>query len=316
MALFNSYVISAQNIAPFSWNKNAYGGTEYMADTFTKKVLPLLPKLENYDCFIMPGILPDFKIIEQGTKEIIVWMHNTIYQFPEEMINKFFTPTIMARIKYIVVVSEFQKKETLKHINIDESKVVVIYNAIEPLIYNSDKFDRPKKIKLVHTSTAERGLPILLNAITMMDEDFKLEVYNDFYPHFFPEYKPDHRIRFYGKTPKPTVLEAVEASHIHAYPSIYPETFCLSQAEAMSAGLLAVTSDIGSLSEVTKKYGRIYPYEEDQIKHAEIYAKHLTKAIEDVRNGNWNPEETVKFANSEYSWEKHKERWLELHDKL
>jgi glycosyltransferase involved in cell wall biosynthesis len=141
-------------------------------------------------------------------------------------------------------------------------------------------------------------------------------MYNDFYPHTIKDFKSDPRVRFYGKTPKATVLEAVENSHIHGYPSTYPETFCLSQAEAMSAGLICVTSDIGALPEVSNGLTRMYGYEDDLGKHEDLFAEHLTKAIEDIKAGNWNPEEQIKFVNSEYSWERHKERWLELHDKL
>lgn len=316
MPLDNSYIVSPREFPIFDWNRNAFGGTEYMVTSFYKKILSSLPKLNNYQCYVMPGNMPELPFVEASDKEIIFWMHNTIYQFNPEMVKKVFNGRIISKIKYIVVVSEFQKQETLKHLPIDESKVVVIPNAIEPLTYDSSKFDKPSKVKIVHTSTAERGTPVLLNALTKIDRDFRLEIYNDFYPHNYDGYEPDPRIRFYGRTPKATVIEAIENSHIHAYPSIYPETFCLSQAEAMSAGLLCLTSDIGSLPEVSGGHTRIYPYEEDQIKHMETYAELLTKAIDDVANGNWNPEEQIKYVNSEYSWERHKERWLELHDKL
>lgn len=316
MPLDSNYVTSYKDFGVFNYNKNFFGGTEYMAINFHKKILPYMPKLKNYDCFIMPGEFAPFVHIEASSKPVIIWMHNTIHQFNLSLIQQFFSKKLLNRLKYIIVVSEFQKQETLKHLSIDESKVIVIPNAIEPLQYEPSKFDNPKTIKLIHTSTTERGAPVLLNALTKVDRDFKLEMYNDFDPYKYPDYEPDPRIRFYGRTPKPTVIEAVENSHIHAYPSIYPETFCLSQAEAMSAGLLCLTSDMGSLPEVSGGHTRTYSYEEDQMKHMEIYAELLTKAIDDIANGNWNPEEQIKFVNSEYSWELHKERWLKLHDKL
>lgn len=316
MPLDNQYVVSPRNFPVFEWNKNYYGGTEYMASTFTKKVLDSLPKLKNYNCFILPGSMPPLSKIEGDNKEIILWMHNTIYQFSEALIKGFFNPRIVSKIKYIVVVSEFQKQETLKFLPIDPDKIIVIHNAIEPLKYDPTKFDNPKQVKIIHTSTAERGTHILINSLLKCEEDFRLEIYNDFYPHIYEDYVPDPRIRFYGKTPKPTVIEAIEASHIHAYPSVYPETFCLSQVEAMSAGLLCVTSDRGSLPEVTSKYGAMYPYEDDQMKHSDLFAEHLTNAIQKIKRGEWDPAEQVEFANSEYSWDRHKERWLELHDKL
>lgn len=316
MPLDSSYIVSPKEFPIFDWNRNAFGGTEYMVTTFHKKIAPDLPKLKNYQCFVMPGNMPDMQFIEASDKSIILWMHNTIYQFSQQLINLFFTNRIIPKIKYIIVVSEFQKQETIKHLGVPEDKIVVIPNAIEPLKYNPEKFDSPKQIKLIHTSTAERGTHILLNAIKEIDEDFRLEIYNDFYPHYYPEYEPDPRIRFYGRTPKATVIEAIENSHIHAYPSVYPETFCLSQAEAMSAGLLCVTSDMGSLPEVSGGYGDMYKYDDDQMKHADIFAEHLTKAIKTIKEGSWNPTEQIEFVNNQYSWERHKERWLELHETL
>ena len=316
MPLTNQYITSRMNLDVFAHNTAAFGGTEYMATTFKKKVVDHLPKLNNYDCIIMPGNLPPLDALYRSRKQIIVWMHNTSYQFDKYLIDAFFRRELVEKIKYIVVVSEFQKQETIKHLDIDESRVVVIPNAIEPLQYDPSKFDNPKKVKLIHTSSMDRGTDVLLNSIKFIDRDFRLEIYNNFNPHDYSEYEPDPRLRFYGRTPKATVIEAVENSHIHAYPSIYPETFCLSQAESMSAGLVCVTSDIGSLPEVSSGHTRIYPFEDDRFKHAEVFAEHITKAIDDITNGNWNPEEQIKFVNSEYSWERHKERWLELHDKL
>jgi UDP-glucose:(glucosyl)LPS alpha-1,2-glucosyltransferase len=287
-----------------------------MVKNFREKILPYLPKFKNYDCYVLPGQLPSISEIKNSKKEIIVWMHNTYYQFDPSLMHSFFSNDILNKIKYIVVVSEFLKQETLKFLPIDKSKVIVIPNAIKPLKYDFKKFKNPKLIKVIHTSTFERGTPLLVKALEKIDENFRLEIYNDFYPHFYPDYVPDSRIRFYGKTPKDTVIEAVESSHIHAYPSVFPETFCLSQVEAMSAGLLCVTSDLGALSEVSNNLTLMYPYEKNDIKHSDIFAEHLTKAIQNIKNNNWNPEKQIQYVNSEYSWDRHKEHWLELHKSL
>jgi glycosyltransferase involved in cell wall biosynthesis len=300
----------------FNYTEQQYGGTEYMAKTFKQKVLPHMPKLNNYNCLLIPGQTPNLKELEADNKEIILWLHNTFNQLDEKAVEQFFIPSLVNKIKYFVAPSKFHKKHIMEYLKVDESKVVVIPNAIEPLVYNPDKFTKVNQVRLIHTSTSDRGTHILINSLSKIDRDFRLEIYNDFYPHLYPEYEPDPRIRFYGKTPKATVIEAVESSHIHAYPSTFQETFCISQAEAMSAGLLCVTSDSAALPEVSGGHTRIYPLESVDAKHAEIYAKHLTQAIDDVTSGNWNPEEQIKYVNSTYSWERHKEHWLELHNKL
>ncbi len=134
----------------------------------------------------------------------------------------------------------------------------------------------------------------------IIKEDFELDVFGSFNPDKFPELIPDPRVNFYGFSAKATIAKHYKAAHIHAYPSIYPETFCISQAEAMSAGLLCVTSDIGALPEVSGGYTTIYPFESDNVKHQEIFAEHLTKAICDIKSGNWNPDKQIEYVNKTY----------------
>jgi glycosyltransferase involved in cell wall biosynthesis len=197
-----------------------------------------------------------------------------------------------------------------------EDKIVVIPNAIAPLKYNLNKFNNINKVKLINTSSPDRGLHILLNAVPLIKEDFELDIFSRFNPYEYPGYTPDPRINFYGFSFKNTVLKHYESSHIHAYPSTYPETFCISQAEAMSAGLLCVTSDIGALPEVSGGHTNIYPYIDDPVKHTEIFAEQITKVIQQIKAKEWDPTEQIEYINKTYSWEAVKEKWIEFHELL
>lgn len=301
----------------FNYTKTAFGGTEYMAKGWHNRIQPSVPKFDNYLSIIVPGTTPSPEEMYRSNKEIICWMHNTPQQFGQEKLEVLRHPEFLKRIKYFIVPSEEHKKITLQDIPIEPEKIAVIPNAIEPLHYNYRKFEHPQIVKLIHTSGADRGMTVLINAVKMMDKRFHLEIYNNFNPDIHSDVQEiDPRILFYGPTPKLTVRRAYENSHIHAYPSTFLETFCISQVEAMSAGLLCLTPDIGSLAEVSGGKTRMYSYIKDELKHAEFYAEHLTKAIEDIEKGNWDPREQIKYVNSEYSWERCKERWIELHDTL
>ncbi len=301
---------------PFDYNKQVFGGTEYMGRGWHKHIGPHVPKFKNYLSLIIPGNVPPVYELLNVDEQLIVWMHNTPQQFSPENTKILKHPQFIKRLKYYVVPSEEHKRLTLEEIPIDPDQIVVIPNAIDVLAYNPIKFDNPKQIKLIHTSSPDRGFDVLMNAVELINEDFRLEVYNSFNPDLVENLPATPKVRFFGKTPKATVMEAVESAHIHAYPSTYPETFCISQVEAMSAGLACVTSNLGALPEVSGGFGYMYEYTEDREAHTKIFAEHLTKAIQDIKTGNWNPEEQIKFVNSEYSWERHKERWLELHEKL
>jgi len=300
---------------PFIYNPNAFGGTEYMGRGWHKTIVSYMPKLKNYDAYIIPGITPNMEDIAKSDKQLIVWMHNTPQQFDEYHLQILKNPKFLEKVKYFIVPSEHHKRLTLEEIDINPDSIYVIPNALEPLKFNKSKFDNPSQIKLIHTSSLDRGLEILLYAIPHIKEDIRVEVYNEFYPDLqqqAPVFDP--RVKFYGKTPKATVLEAIENSHIHAYPSTYPETFCMSQVESMSAGLVCVTSDLGALPEVSGGFGYMFPYEKDKSKHTESFVNNLNKAINDIRKNNFDPTAQIEYVNKTYSWEAIKQKWIEFHN--
>jgi glycosyltransferase involved in cell wall biosynthesis len=301
---------------PFVYAKEVYGGTEYMARTWEKLVLPHMVNMDKYLCMLAPGITLDSNGVEKDGREVIFWLHNTKSQFNPDYIEKVLGhQSVLDKIAYIIVPSMWHKLWTAEEMNIPLAKIKVIPNAIFPLTYRPDKFDRVKQVKIVHTSSAYRGLPILMNSLKAIDFDFRLEVYNDYNPdlHYHDDQDTiDKRVRFYWKTPKRTVMEAVENSHILAYPSIYLETFCLSLAENQSAGNLCVYPDLGALPEVGDSRGIVYEFQDDVAKHEKIFTEALNLAIEKIYKGEWNPEEQVSSINERYSWEKITQEWIDF----
>lgn len=295
---------------------NAYSGTEYMVHNFHKNIFPDMPKLNDYLAIVIPGVSPTLENMLRWNGDIILWLHNLVFQVDDALTKILRMPEFKAKIKFVICVSQSHKDYIVREMGIEESRVAVLNNAIYPLQFKQEKFDSPKQVKLVHTSSPDRGMPILLEALQYVDRDFRLEIYNEFNPDYYPEYKPDPRVRFFGRTPKATVLEAIESAHIHPYPAQYIETFCLSQVESMSAGNLCVYPELGSLPEVSNGFGISYEHIEDRDKHVKLFAEKLTQAIDMVANGEWNPEEQVKLINEKYSWETIKKQWLAFHELL
>lgn len=302
----------------FDFNTHVYGGTEYMAREFHTNILYRLPKLQNYLCLVMPGITPSLPQILQDKREIIAWIHNTPKQFTDGAFQILSHKLFIKKVKYIVVPSEAAKDMFLREIpEYPADKVYSIFNAIYPLEYNKEKFNNPKQIKIIHTSSADRGMGIMMDALKHIDEDFRLEIYNNFDPDLHQEYPLDERVRFYGKTPKATVKEAFEAAHIFAYSADYEETFCLSMAEAMSAGCLPVYPNVGALLEVSDGHGVWYKYpQKDYDKHVELFAENLSTAIAMIKENSWNPDDLVEYVNFNYSWDSVTREWEVFHKLL
>jgi glycosyltransferase involved in cell wall biosynthesis len=153
-----------------------------------------------------------------------------------------------------------------------------------------------------------------MESLKYIDEDFRLEIYNDFDPDFFPDLSIDNRVVFYGRTPRATVKEAFESSHIFVYPSVFEETFCLSMAEAMSAGALPVYSKIGSLEEIGNNYGMSYEFTENQNEHYKRFAENLQDAILKIKNNEWDPTEQIGYVNDSFSWDAIEQQWLKFNE--
>ncbi len=302
---------ATQKIKHFPYNINSFGGTEYMGRGFEKKILPFMPKLDNYLCVIVPGMAPSYEEMFNSNKPIIFWMHNTSTQFGTEAEEFLSDNKFINNLKYLIAVSEYHKENIIKTTKIPADKIYVIPNAIEPLKYEPKNFD---KIKIINTSSPERGLDVILNSLFFIEEDFELDIFSKFNPDEFPDYVPDPRINFYGFSNKAIVRKHYEAAHIHAYPSTYPETFCISQVEAMSAGLLCVTSDLGALPEVSNGLTQMYSLPKTPEEHAKIFAKELTKAIQAIKSGSFDPTSQIEYVNNTYSWEAIKQKWIEFHD--
>ena len=304
--------------SPFNYNESVYGGTEYMARNFLENIYSELPKLENYLCLILPGTgLPLSEIIKDERK-VLLWLHNTPTQFNLGVYKFYFSnPKFWERVKYVIVPSETAKHYVLRDIpQINPNIIKVISNAIYPATVDLSKFDNVDKVKVIHTSSIDRGMPILMEALKKIDEDFELEIYNDFNPDLRPDIKYDERVTFFGRTPRKAVQKAFESAHIFAYPSIFEETFCLSLAEGMSAGCLPVYSNTGAVEEISDGRGLIYKTPESIEEHIDLFAKKLIDGIDMIKSGKWNPEEQIKYINEKFSWDAIKKQWLDLHELL
>lgn len=305
----------------FDWNREVVGGTEYMASNVVNKIIKDLDKFKNYYCVCFPGAL-DLSELFDGNKPIIYWLHNHIDQLSHNIQDIMFSDEIKEKIKFVVVVSETHKK-VLSSLNlIDDNKIVVIPNAIDPLLYNSNKFNNINKIKIVHTSAPDRGMLVLLESLKYINHDIELNIFNDFYPEKVLEiinynFMNDKRVNFYGKTPKQTVKKYIEQSHIHAYPGLFRETFCISQAEAMSAGCLCVYGNIeeSSLKEISNNFGI---FDEmivnNDYKNVEKFAGMLNTAIEKIKNKNFDPLDQINWINNKYSWDEAYKNWSNFHN--
>lgn len=200
------------------------------------------------------------------------------------------------RFDYIVFVTYWQRQRYMDYYKIDQSRTLVMRNAIVP-IKDINKPDISHNTRIIYHTTPHRGLGLLVPVFRSILSQFStahLDVYSSFevygwgerdkeYQELFEQIKAHPNMTYHGAQPNDVVRTAVSQAHVFAYPSIWPETSCLSLIEAMSAKCLCVHSDLGALPETASNYTAMYGYDSDPNVHANKFRGALINALELVK---------------------------------
>jgi glycosyltransferase involved in cell wall biosynthesis len=306
----------------FCYKDEYFGGTEYMARYFHQNIAPYVPRLKEYNCLILPGQTdkPYFELIYEP-KQIIIWLHNLVDQFGFQLYHMFTDKRFLDKVKYIITVSKYHKQDVIKKTGIDPNKVIVIYNAISEIENDINRFDNVKIPELIYTSSPGRGLEIGLHALSKLEIDFRLNIFNEIIPdtvkidHTNKKILQDPRFFFYGKTPHKTVLDHMSRSHIFMHTSNWHETFCLSLVESLAANCLSVYSNFGSLKEIGSNYGIMYDIEgKTNEEHVEIFTQKIITAIEMIKQKQFNPKDQAKIISNKFSWDVFTNNWIKFYE--
>ncbi len=202
----------------------------------------------------------------------IFWAHQS---YDQPSVANLRDPLVQNTIDWFVFVSEWQREQYVKYLYIPIEKSVVIRNAIEPIA----AIEKSKgRLKLVYTSTPFRGLDVLLDAFLILGRaEVELHIYSGMglygrahedvtFKELYARADAMENVVFHGVVSNNEVREAVQQSHIFAYPSTWEETSCLAMIEAMSAGCLAVVPELGALPETASGFAQLYDYESDKVR--------------------------------------------------
>jgi glycosyltransferase involved in cell wall biosynthesis len=284
---------------------------------------------------IDPELLKEFQIICSRPRELqedkirIFWAHD-LAQDPESA--KFRDRVFQEMFHKFVFISNWQYSQyQLVHGIPYDEKSIVLESGIEPAFgaLNVEDIHLQKDrdiIRLVYTSTPQRGLEILVPVFEVMAErhpNIHLDVFSSFKIYGWDEadkqFEPLYdRIRnhpkmtYHGFVPNKQVKEHLNKSHIFAYPCIWTETSCRAMLEAMSAGLVCVHPNYGALPETSGGLNVMYQGNfEDRSKHANIFANHLNAAINFVKEKQHHSMISFNktYVDSRYNINRIKSQW-------
>ena len=303
----------------FSNTQNSYiGGTELMLMNLQNKVFPTAPKLKDWNWLISPG---RWEASIDNKNIAYIHLNNTQgdFWFLE-------TPNL---IDYVVFVSYYQYQRFFEsHSKMDTSRCYVIKNCIEPIEISSK--DYSNKIKMVFQCEPYRGLDRLLMALNVLEnyQDIELHVFGNLdinktwgldleLENSIKELcSKDSRVVLRGRTSNQEVKDFLKEAHIFAYPATFEEVSCISLMEALSAGLYCITNSYGALPETGIGLTKIYPFNVDAEKEAQLLAKEIEKAINTLRSGTFDYLTQAAVANKAYSHEERLKEWLSFSDEI
>lgn len=287
----------------------AHGGTE-----LTKQWL--YEHVDN-DLLSKVNIVSRPDDMKDGEKNIL-WVHDLPADMPFLA-----SPAQKNLFAGIVFVSSWQQTVFFMNTGVMYSESTVIRNAITPI--PDHKKPEDGKIRLIYHPTPHRGLEILVPVFIEMCEKYDnlvLDVYSNFdiydrpeaNENFEPLYeacKNHPKINYHGSQPNSVVRDALQSSHIFAYPCIWRETSCISAMEAMSARCLVVAPDYAALPETLANFNLNYSWSEIASEHVERFSSLLEKAIQEISGQEVQKrlDEQKKYADTYYNWSTRASEW-------
>lgn len=307
-----------ENIMPFEENEisqNSQGGTESVKRELAKR----LPE----------GLADDFQIICSRVRKLeedkirVYWLHD----LPEDPETSHLQD-VNSRNKFHKLVFcgnwQYNRYQLVLGVPYD-TKSIVIDTPIDPAPVVKKEYD---KIRLIYTSTPQRGLELLVpvfEALAKKYDNIHLDVFSSFkiygweqaddrYKELYKKIEDHPQMTYHGYQPNEIVKEYLLKAHIHAYPSIWLECNSRSVIEAMSAGLICVHPNYGGLSDTSGNLNFTYQGDTDHNTHANIFYGALDHAISVVdKEEVQNYIRFVKaYADTRFSWNRIVTNWTDV----
>ena len=272
------------------------------------------------------GLADEFQIICSRVRNIeedkirVYWLHD-LPQDPET--NHLRDAVSRDRFHKMVFCGNWQYNQYLNTLGIPPNdKCAVIDTPIVPIDY---KKKTNEEIRLIYTSTPQRGLALLVpvfEELCKKHSNIYLDVFSSFeiygwseadkqFQDLFERCKNHPNIVYHGFAPNEVVREAQQKAHIFAYPSIWQECNSRALIEAMSAGALCIHPNLAGLTDTSGNLTAIYQYDEDHNLHANKFYQLLDHAIGIIHeDSTQNYLRYVKtYADSRFNIDKIAHQW-------
>ena len=299
--------------------KDSFGGSENQF----RLLLKHLPD-ENFKDINLILNNANYELIEKD-KINVLWMHHFVNQKEAQNLG---SKDFINKLDWIVYNSNWNFEKHVYQFKVPENKCMVIKNAIEKINFE----EKPKnKISLIYHTTPWRGLVHLLKIFKDLDlENVELNVCSSTaiygkkfdsalgktYESLFQDCKNTKNVNYIGFLDNKKVIDLLKKTHIFSYPSIWPETSCISAIEAMAASCEIVTTNLGALYETCSPFGTFVNFDRNFDNLEKRYTEVLLHSIKNY----WSDENQNKLKlqresiNATYSWDIRSVEWKNFFD--
>ena len=295
-------------------NNECFGGSENQL----RLLLKHLPDKDFQDINLILNNT-EYDLLEKD-KINVLWMQHFINQKEAQNLG---SKDYVNKLDYIIFNSNWNFEKFQYRFKIPEDKSLVIRNAVEKI----DIHTKPKnKINLIYHTTPWRGLVHLLKIFKEMNlENVELYVcsstiiygkkFDDIlgkkYQDIFDECKNTKNVKYLGFVNNEKIIQLLKEIHIYSFPSIWPETSCISAIESMAAGCEVVTTNLAALYETCTPFATFVNFD----RNLENLEKRFSKILLNSVNNYWSDENQNKLKlqretiNTTYSWDVRSLEW-------
>ena len=223
-------------------------------------------------------------------KKSLFWMHNTDFH-DWYLGNKMDNARELLgseKMNGIVCVSEWQREYIKKeysssfiHNNIDPNTYIHVVNNAIDLSDWDDINDEKVKDRIIYSSATDRGLDSLLEMFpTLKNNNPNLSLhictppYSEKWGYDVPELDG---VKWLGALQPKQLYSEISKAEYWLYPSVYPETFCISALEMMIGGVKMLSTNTGNLDNLITPFANIIDLEST--------AGYGIKGYEDITRG-------------------------------
>jgi glycosyltransferase involved in cell wall biosynthesis len=290
---------------------------------FNSNILNQFMENNIVDIMIISRYIYYFLEFNIKARKTYLWVHDHLMQSSWDFKYlptraKYLLSNVIDKIDRVIVLSEWHKKVILDFYNIDSSKIFIIGNAINTLQYNKN-VTRIKN-RFIYTSAPIRGLEQLVTHFDKIRQrlpDAELWIYrdedsfNERHQHLLTLIKTIPYIKFMGRIDNDKIAAQQLMGDFWYYPTAFQETYCISALEALMAGCICITSDLGGLKDTIGDRGILIS---EPIHSEEYFNKALEQIIKIAEDEKIKGDMRINGINwaQNQTWENRVNEWYKL----